>query len=104
MRKLISLLFAVICLSTVASAMSDTPDIKPFPGQVDPYRTRSELLMDATSYTGVFSPEQAAIVWLMGLEGRSAALQYTVMTEKLKEICQATRRAKLQLGYGRIKT
>lgn len=62
-----------------------SPDITAQPGQVDPYRTRSELLMDAANYTGVFTPERAADVWMQGLIRRSAAMQYTVMTEKLKK-------------------
>jgi hypothetical protein len=43
------------------------------PEQVDPYTVRSELLMDATNYTGVFTPEQAACRVGDGLEKRSAA-------------------------------
>lgn len=54
--------------------------------QVNPYQTRSELLMSATDYVGVFTPEQAATVWANGLIDRSAAMQYVVMTESLKEI------------------
>lgn len=69
----------------MAKAVSDSPEITPAPGQVNPYKTRSELLMDATAYTGVFTPEQAAVVWAKGLEVRSAAMQYIVMTDKLKK-------------------
>lgn len=54
--------------------------------QGNPYQTRSELLMNATDYVGVFTPEQAATVWANGLINRSAAMQYIVMTESLKEI------------------
>lgn len=54
-------------------------------GQVDIYKVRSELLMDATNYAGVFTPKEAATVWAKGLEHRSAAMQYTVMTDKLKK-------------------
>lgn len=54
--------------------------------QVNPYQTRSELLMSATNYVGIFTPEQAATVWATGLINRSAAMQYVVMTESLKEI------------------
>lgn len=85
MRKTIIFLFSIILLFPVTKAVADSPDIPPLPGQVDPYRTRSELLMDATAYTGVFTPEQAASVWAKGLEMRSAAMQYTVMTDKLKK-------------------
>ncbi len=76
-------LIIVSCLTLIAYADSD--DIEAQPGQVDPYKTRSELLMNASSYTGVFTPEQAASVWAQGLEQRSAALQYVVMTQKLKD-------------------
>lgn len=69
----------------MAAAEPDTPEIQPLPGQVNPYRTRSELLMDATNYTGVFTSEEAAAVWAEGLQNRSAAMQYTVMTRKLKK-------------------
>lgn len=69
----------------MAEAASVPPEITAQPGQVNPYKTRSELLMDATNWTGVFTPEQAAEVWAKGLEKRSAAMQYTVMTESLKE-------------------
>lgn len=85
MRKVAIFLFLLICLSTAAMAVSDSPEITAAPGQVNPYKTRSELLMDATMYTGVFTPEQAAEVWAKGLEGRSAAMQYIVMTDTLKK-------------------
>jgi hypothetical protein len=85
MRKLIVFLFIFACLVSSAAAATAAPDITAQPGQVDPYRTRSELLMEASNYTGVFTPEQAAEVWAKGLERRSAAMQYTVMTEKLKK-------------------
>lgn len=85
LRKLIVFLFLFIYLAPLAEAASVPPEITPQPGQVDPYKTRSELLMDAANYTGVFTPEQAVEVWAKGLERRSAAMQYTVMTEKLKK-------------------
>lgn len=85
MRKLLVLLFAFVCLASLTGAASAPPEITAQPGQVDPYKTRSELLMDAANYTGVFTPEQATEVWAKGLEGRSAAMQYTVMTETLKK-------------------
>jgi hypothetical protein len=85
MRKFILylLLFAWLASMTAAAV---PPEITAQPGQVDPYRTRSELLMIATDYTGVFTPEQAAGLWAEGLIRRSAALQYTVMTKKLKAV------------------
>lgn len=85
MRKLMVFLFLFIYLASSAEAAAVPPEITAQPGQVNPYKTRSELLMDATNYTGVFTPEQAAELWAKGLERRSAAMQYTVMTKKLKE-------------------
>lgn len=84
MRRFIVFLFLFVCLFSSTRAVLDTPEITAQPGQVNPYKTRSELLMDATDYTGVFTPEQASEVWAKGLEHRSAAMQYTVMTSKLK--------------------
>jgi hypothetical protein len=77
---MILLLSALIFMPAAA-----LPEITAQPGQVNPYMTRSELLMEATDYTGVFSPEQAAQVWATGLIRRSAAMQYTVMTGTLKK-------------------
>ena len=54
--------------------------------QINPYKIRSELLMEATNYTGVCSPKKAALVWAEGLKLRNAAIQYTVMTKALKSI------------------
>lgn len=85
MRKKIFFLSLLFCLVIPANALSDSLEITPAPGQVNPYKTRSELLMEATWYTGVFTPEEAANVWAKGLEMRSAAMQYTVMTDALKQ-------------------
>lgn len=49
------------------------------------YEVRSRLLMEAMDSVGVYSPEDAAMVWASGLEKRSAALQYSVMSKELKE-------------------
>ena len=84
MRKFIVFLFYLAWLSSTAAAVPASPEITAQPGQVDPYKTRSELLMIAADYTGVSTPEQAVELWAEGLIRRSAALQYTVMTEKLK--------------------
>ncbi len=67
------------------SLLSAPPTVTAQPGMVDPYQTRYELLCEATRYTGVIGPEQAATVWATGLQSRSAALQYTVMTAALQE-------------------
>ena len=84
MRKTWIFLCVLAVLSPLARAVSASPEITAAPGQVDPYRTRSELLMDAARYTGVCTPEQAADVWAKGLEQRNAAMQYAVMTDVLK--------------------
>ncbi len=84
-RKIATIVCILLCLSPLAQAAPPSSDITAQPGQVDPYRTRSELLMKATKYTGVFTPEQAAATWAEGLKARSAALQYTVMTDKLQK-------------------
>jgi hypothetical protein len=55
----------------------------------DKYMVRSRLLMEATDATGACSPEAAASVWARGVQQRSAALQYAVMTVELKDIYEA---------------
>lgn len=57
----------------------------PVYSQYNPYKTRSELLMEATREVGAGSPEAAARVWIMGVVSRSAALQYAVMTPSLQD-------------------
>ena len=52
--------------------------------QVDKYQVRSKLLMQATDEIGACFAKSAAEVWASGLKDRSAALQYSVMTEELK--------------------
>lgn len=51
----------------------------------DTYEIRSRLLMEAMNDIGACSPQQAALTWAKGLKMRSAALQYSVMSKKLKE-------------------
>jgi len=50
----------------------------------DKYEIRSNLLMEAMSNVGVFTPDNTAEVWANGLKNRSAAAQYSVMTQDLK--------------------
>jgi opacity protein-like surface antigen len=73
----LSVLFLAFAASVCAAA--------PVSQGIDIFETRSELLMDATNYTGVPTPEAAAAVWAKGLQNRSAAMQYTVMTQNLKD-------------------
>jgi hypothetical protein len=51
---------------------------------INKYEIRSDLLIAAMDNVGVCKPEDAAIVWSNGLKMRSAAMQYSVMTKKLK--------------------
>lgn len=51
----------------------------------DDFEIRSRLLREAMDFVGVCCPEDAADVWAKGLKARSAALQYAVMTARLKE-------------------
>lgn len=85
MRRLTVSLFLFALLASFTAASAVPPEITALPGQVNPYKTRSELLMDASDFTGVVTPEQAAGLWAKGLIMRSAAMQYTVMTERLKK-------------------
>lgn len=52
--------------------------------QIDNYEIQSKLLKEAMKEVGVSTPLQAADVWAQGLKKRSAALQYAVMSNKLK--------------------
>ena len=83
MRKLFVFTTMAICLLLLSGISSTAIPVGASP--IDIYKTRSELLMEATNHTGVFTPEEAASVWATGLYKRSAALQYTVMTESLKK-------------------
>jgi len=88
LRKTVMIICVLACISLLTGVMHNgmvSPEITAAPGQVDPYKTRAELLMDAASYIGVCMPEQAAAIWVKGLEQRSAALQYVVMTDALKK-------------------
>ncbi|MEZ4358002.1 MAG: hypothetical protein R2876_05165 [Eubacteriales bacterium] len=54
-------------------------------GEVNTYEVRSQLLMDAIKNLGVCKPQEAADIWASGLKLKSAAIQYSVMGEKLKD-------------------
>jgi hypothetical protein len=56
-----------------------------FGGEAGVYEIRSRLLMEATDHVGSCTPEDAARVWAEGLKQRSAAMQYAVMTNALKD-------------------
>lgn len=48
--------------------------------EINRYEVQNKLLLDAMQEVGVCSPKRAAEVWASGLQKRSAALQYAVMT------------------------
>lgn len=48
--------------------------------------SKIRLLEEASNYIGAVSQEKTIDIWSNGLKKRSAALQYIVMTESLKEI------------------
>jgi hypothetical protein len=52
---------------------------------INKYEVRSELLLSAINKLGVCKPEDAVNTWSEGLRTRNAAMQYSVMTNKLKE-------------------
>ncbi len=52
---------------------------------INKYEIRSDLLMSAMENVGVCKPEEAVNIWSNGLKMRSAAMQYSVMTNKLKK-------------------
>lgn len=51
---------------------------------MDTYEIRSGLLMNAMDRVGVCAPEDAARLWADGVAGRSAALQYAALSQRLK--------------------
>ena len=53
--------------------------------EVNQYEMRSKLLMQAMDYVGACEPQKTVNVWAEGLIKRSAAMQYAVMSEKLKK-------------------
>lgn len=53
--------------------------------EINKYEIRSRLLMEAMSEIGVYIPEKTVEVWVNGLKKRNAAMQYSVMTQKLKD-------------------
>ncbi len=53
--------------------------------QIDRYEVQNELLRQAVGRLGACSPEQAVELWSEGLQQRSAALQYAVLSPALRE-------------------
>lgn len=76
-------------IRTVAEAMGCEVYFKQNDSSVNIHSTdnaKVRLLEDAIDNLGTVSPEKAIEVWSKGLKDRSAALQYSVMTDQLKEI------------------
>jgi hypothetical protein len=66
-----------LCMPAGAPAAAEEPD---------KFEIRSGLLAEAMGFVGSCSPDGAAGVWAEGLKRRSAAMQYSVMSEQLKKI------------------
>ena len=83
----IGICLLIVSLLNVVGYFFDCKYISVFAAvsEVDKYEVRSRLLMDAMNQVGVCSPDDAAEVWMSGLEARSAALQYSVMGTELKK-------------------
>jgi len=76
MRRAVLWLLAVLLLAgcAVPAAVREEDDA-----------IKVQLLMGAMDEVGVCRPEQAVDVWVRGLMERSAAMQYAVMTDSLRE-------------------
>lgn len=84
------LIFAVVFMIAFVNAIGYVFNIKYISvlaavTQIDNYQIRSEMLMEAMEDVGVCDKEEAAKIWAGGLKGRSAAKQYSVMTQALKK-------------------
>lgn len=55
-------------------------------GDIVQCSVQRDLLKDAMNYVGVDTAKKTVDVWSEGLKQRSAAIQYSVMTKKLKDI------------------
>jgi hypothetical protein len=82
--------FTCGCLIVIAAALlvliamiqrTDSAAISDY----DNLQVKTTMLMGTLHYVGVSSPEDAAQVWAQGLKLRNAAMQYSVMTQTLKE-------------------
>lgn len=83
---LVVFLFAIIILNVVECVFHfRNQKVLSVLAQVNQYQVRSELLMDAMQQVGVCNAQAAVDVWANGLIKRSAAMQYSVMNEKLKK-------------------
>ncbi|WP_300385414.1 hypothetical protein [Clostridium sp.] len=54
--------------------------------EINIFEVRNGLLLEAMDSLGVCTPIQAASIWAYGVKNRNAAFQYSVMSDKLKEI------------------
>jgi len=76
----------VVLLSIMFNIIVSSVDIKYIATalSVNKYEIQSKLLIEAMDNIGVCNPEDATKIWSNGLKIRSAAIQYSVMTSKLK--------------------
>lgn len=84
---LLGIFLLVMVLINVIGSLFNCKYISVFAAidEVNTYEVKSELLMEAMNNVGVCKPEYAADVWASGLKLRSAAIQYSVMSQKLKD-------------------
>ena len=89
-KRLIGLFICIFLLAVtffnIAGYFLDLKYVNVFAAmaEANKYEVKSSLLMEAMNQVGVCSAKDAAEVWANGLMVRSAALQYSVMSENLK--------------------
>jgi hypothetical protein len=74
------LLFALVLITMLTGSCANQEK-----AEVRQEEGRLALLQEAVSYLGVCSPEEAVALWVRGLMERNAAMQFSVMSEKLKQ-------------------
>lgn len=86
-----TLIVVLIAIAVLFNLMINFVDIEEVATalNINKYEVRSDLLMTAMDNVGVAKPEEAIAIWSNGLKMRSAAMQYSVMTTKLKGIYAA---------------
>ena len=85
MPKKLRIAVYFLCVLTAVSPLCGAGAAQPLESFPDPYKIRSELLMEASREIGACSPEQAARVWAGGLVNRSGAQQYAVLAPELRD-------------------
>lgn len=75
-------------IRTIAESMGGSVSFREHTNTIEIYSTdkaKVRLLEEAIGNIGTVSPQKAIEIWAKGLKDRSAALQYCVMTEQLKQ-------------------